>query len=74
MFYFTQKSPFIVAIMSGLVLCGTSPGISYLFAFEMLHTGFGTKKNQPISIFAGVVFENVITLTLFQLFQNVVLS
>lgn len=33
LFYFVMKSPFVVAIMSGLVLCGTAPGISFIFAF-----------------------------------------
>jgi len=51
--------------MAGLAICGSAPGISYLMALKMIETNFGTRKNQSISIFAGVVFENVLTLTLY---------
>lgn len=40
----------------------------------MMEVGIGVKNSQTNTIFVGVMLENVVSLTIFQLFQSIAMS
>lgn len=63
--------PWLIALMTGVMLNGISPSASIPLYIRMKELGIGLKKKIPESLMFDVPFDDLLTLLIFGIFLSV---